>query len=602
MREYGLPAIHVPSPESNMTDALFDNAARWPDHAAFGRRVAGEWLPVTSRECADQVAAVAAGLIAWGLEPGDRVGLFSRTRFEWMICDFAIWTAGGVSVPIYETSSAEQVEWELGDSGAVAVLVESESLAATVAQVRPRLAAVREVWTIEAGALDTLTEMGRAITADQVTARRRAVTAASLATIVYTSGTTGRPKGCMITHANLLSEVGNVTAAPGVTDRVLNQTRSTLLFLPLAHILARMIQLAVVATRVHLGHTGDLKNLPPQLAEFRPTSVLSVPRVFEKIYNAAQHTAAAEGHARIFALADATAVAYSRSLDTGGPGLWLRVRHALFDRLVYTKLRAAMGGRVEYAVSGGAPLGARLGHFFRGIGVNVLEGYGLTETCAGVTLNLPGAQRIGSVGRPLPGCSLRIAADGEVLIKGGPVFGGYWHDEASTRAIFDDEGWLHSGDLGEIDDDGFLTITGRKKDLIVTSSGKNVAPAVLEDRLRAHWLVSYCVVVGDARPYIGALVTIDAEVFEQWKREKGKPERAGVADLRHDTDLMAAVKDAVDDANKAVSAAESIKRFRVLASDFSVEGGELTPTLKVKRNVVYDAFAEELEALYRPEE
>jgi len=295
-------------------------------------------------------------------------------------------------------------------------------------------------------------------------------------------------------------------------------------------------------------------------------------------------------------------VAYSRSLDTGGPGLWLRVRHALFDRLVYTKLRAAMGGRVEYAVSGGAPLGARLGHFFRGIGVNVLEGYGLTETCAGVTLNLPGAQRIGSVGRPLPGCSLRIAADGEVLIKGGPVFGGYWHDEASTRAIFDDEGWLHSGDLGEIDDDGFLTITGRKKDLIVTSSGKNVAPAVLEDRLRAHWLVSYCVVVGDARPYIGALVTIDAEVFEQWKREKGKPERAGVADLRHDTDLMAAVKDAVDDANKAVSAAESIKRFRVLASDFSVEGGELTPTLKVKRNVVYDAFAEELEALYRPEE
>jgi len=602
MREYGVPAIYVPSPDSTMTDSLFDHAARWPDHPAFGRRVDGTWLPVTSRECADQVAAVAAGLIAWGLEPGDRVGLFSRTRFEWMICDFAIWTAGGVSVPIYETSSAEQVEWELGDSGAVAVFVESESLAATVAEVRPRLAAVREVWTIEAGGLDALTELGRAISADQVTARRRAVTAASPATIVYTSGTTGRPKGCMITHANLLSEVGNVTAAPGVADAVLNETKSTLLFLPLAHILARMIQLSVVATRVHLGHTGDLKNLPPQLAEFRPTSVLSVPRVFEKIYNTAQHTAATEGHARLFALADATAVAYSRSLDTGGPGLWLRARHALFDRLVYTKLRAAMGGRVEYAVSGGAPLGARLGHFFRGIGVNVLEGYGLTETCAGVTLNLPGAQRIGSVGRPLPGCSLRIAEDGEILIKGGPVFGGYWHDEVSTQAVFDDEGWFRSGDIGEIDDEGFLTITGRKKDLIVTSSGKNVAPAVLEDRLRAHWLVSHCVVVGDARPYIGALVTIDADVFEQWKQEKGKPVTASLADLREDADLMATVKDAVDEANKAVSSAESIKRFRVMATDFSVEGGELTPTLKVKRNVVYQAFADEVEALYRREE
>ncbi len=335
---------------------------------AFGRRVNGDWLPVTCRELADQVAAVAAGLISWGLEPGDRVGLFSPTRFEWMICDFAIWTAGGVTVPIYETSSTEQVEWELGNSGAVAAFVESESHAATVDEARPRLSALREVWTIGTGGLETVTDLGREVPADAVTARRRAVTAASLATIVYTSGTTGRPKGCAITHANLLSEVGNVIAAPGVAEHVLNETRSTLLFLPLAHILARMIQLSVVATRMRLGHTGDLKNLPPQLAEFRPTSVLSVPRVFEKIYNTAQHTAGAEGHARIFARADETALAYSRSLDTGGPGLGLRLRHALFDRLVYRKLRAAMGGRVEYSVSGGAPLGARLGHFFRGIG------------------------------------------------------------------------------------------------------------------------------------------------------------------------------------------------------------------------------------------
>jgi long-chain acyl-CoA synthetase len=423
------------------------------------------------------------------------------------------------------------------------------------------------------------------------------VTSDALATIVYTSGTTGRPKGCAITHANLLSEVGNVTAAPGVSD-VFNATTSTLLFLPLAHILARMIQLSAVRTRVRLGHTSDLKHLPERLVEFAPTSVLSVPRVFEKIYNTAQHTAATKGLARIFTLADSTAVSYSRALDTGGPGLLLRLRHAVLDRLVYSKLRTAMGGRVEYAVSGGAPLGAHLGHYFRGAGVTILEGYGLTETCAGATLNLPGAQRVGSVGRPIPGCTVRIAPDGEVLIKGGQVFAGYWHDDAATREAFDDDGWLRSGDLGALDDDGFLTITGRKKDLIVTSSGKNVAPAVLEDRLRSHWLVSQCVVVGDARPYIGALVTIDLDVFEQWKREHDKPESAAVADLKDDPDLRAEIGEAVDGANKAVSAAESIKRFAVLDCDFTIEGGHLTPTLKVRRTAVLDAFAPDLEQLY----
>ena len=584
--------------DANMTDALFEHAVSSPDQVAFARRSQGDWIPVTCKECADQVTAVAAGLIASGVAPGDRVGLFSRTGFAWMICDFAIWTAGGVTVPVYETSSAEQVEWELDNSGAVAVIVETEGHARTVEQVRPRLPALRDLWTLESGALDDLAAMGRDVPREKVMARREAVTARDLATIVYTSGTTGRPKGCMISHGNLLTEVGNVVHAPGVSEHVLNETRSTLLFLPLSHILARMIQLSAVQTRVRLGHTGDLANLPDQLTEFRPTSVLSVPRVFEKIYNAAAHAATVQGRGWIFELADSAAVEYSRSLDSGGPGPLLWLRHTIFDRLVYSKLRAAMGGRVDYAVSGGAPLGARLGHFFRGVGVTVLEGYGLTETCAGATLNLPGAQRIGTVGRPIPGCSLRIAEDGEILIKGGHVFDGYWQDQAATSAAFDEDGWFRSGDLGELDDDGYLTITGRKKDLIVTSSGKNVAPAVLEDRLRAHWLVSQCMVVGDARPYVGALVTIDVEVFSQWKREHGKPGDASVAELREDADLLTVVAGAVDQANQAVSAAEAIKRFRVLTTDFGVDTGELTPTLKVRRNVVFDVFGEEVEALY----
>ncbi len=391
----------------------------------------------------------------------------------------------------------------------------------------------------------------------------------------------------------------NVCAAEGVRELVFNEQTRTLHFLPLAHILARSIQLAAVHNRVHLAHTGDIKNLVPQLVEFQPTAVLSVPRVFEKIYNTAKHKAAAEGKGRIFDLADHSAMAYSQALDSGGPGPLLRLRHAIFDRLVYGKLRAALGGQVRWSVSGGAPLGARLGHFFRGIGITVLEGYGLTETCAGVTLNLPARQRIGSVGRPIPGCTIRIADDGEVLIKGGNVFTGYWRNDEATQEVFDADGWFHSGDLGELDDGGYLTITGRKKDLIITSSGKNVAPAVLEDRLRAHWLVSQCVVVGDARPFIGALITIDADAFQQWKQDAGKPAAAGVADLRADPQLLASVQEAVDDANTAVSGAEAIKAFRVLDADFTEEGGELTPTLKVKRNIVLASFDEEVEALYR---
>jgi long-chain acyl-CoA synthetase len=598
MREIAVPALFTAAPGNNLTDDVFAHAERSPDHVGFSRRRDDRWVPVTYQQFADQVTGLAAGLMASGVRPGDRVALFSPTRFEWMLCDFAIWTAGAVTVPIYETSSAEQVEWVLGDSGAVAALVETEDHAKTVAQVLIGLPELRDVWVIDNGDLDALATAGRKVTRDEVMSRRSSITSDSLATIIYTSGTTGRPKGCAITHANLLAEVGNCCDAAGVREFVLNEQARTLHFLPLAHILARSIQLAAVRNKVHLAHTSDIRTLVQQMSEFGPTAVLSVPRVFEKIYNTAKHKAVADGKGKIFSLAEATAIAYSEALEAGRPGPALRLRHALFDRLLYAKLRAAIGGNVRWSVSGGAPLGRRLGHFFRGVGINILEGYGLTETCAGVTLNLPGHQRIGSVGRPIPGCTIRIADDGEVLIKGGNVFQGYWRNEDATRAAFDDDGWFHSGDIGELDDDGYLTITGRKKDLIITSAGKNVAPTVLEDRLRAHWLVSQCVVVGDTRPYIGALITIDPEVFAQWKKEAQKPAQATVASLRDDPDLLAAIQRAVDDANKAVSAAEAIKKFRVLATDLTEEAGELTPTLKIKRNIVMAHFADEVEALY----
>ncbi|HEX7537175.1 MAG TPA: long-chain fatty acid--CoA ligase [Dermatophilaceae bacterium] len=598
MDNFSVRPCYVPGLEENLTDDVFVHAEQAPEQVGFSRRVDGRWVPVTYREVAEQVTGLAAGLIDSGIQAGDRVALLSCTRFEWMLCDFAIWTAGGITVPVYETSSAEQLDWILTDSGAVAALVETDDNATMVAELMPRLPELRDVWVIDSGGLDELVAAGREVAVETVLKRRREVTSDLVATIIYTSGTTGRPKGCAITHASLLAYVRNVCAAEGVTERVFNEQTRTLLFLPLAHILARSIQLAAVHNRVHLAHTGDIKNVVPLLVEFRPTTVLSVPRVFERVYNTAKHKAEAEGKGRVFEMADATAMAYSESLDTGGPGLMLRLRHAFFDRLVYGKLRAALGGDVRWAVSGGAPLGARLGHFFRGIGLTVLEGYGLTETCAAMTLSLPARQRIGSVGPPIPGCTLRIADDGEVLCKGGNVFGGYWHNDDATREAFDEDGWFHSGDLGELDDDGYLTITGRKKDLIVTSSGKNVAPTLLEDRLRAHWLVSQCVVVGDARPFIGALVTIDADAFTPWKEKAGKPAAASVADLREDPDLLAAVQSAVDDANKAVSAAEAIKTFRVLTTDFTVDGEELTPTLKVKRHIVLKTCGDDVEALY----
>jgi long-chain acyl-CoA synthetase len=575
---------------ANLTDPVWDNAVVAPKTVQFSRRTREGWQDVTCAQFRDEVRAVAAGLIAQGIEPGERVGLMSKTRYEWTLVDYAIWACGAVTVPIYETSSAEQVQWILSDSGAVACVVETEGHSATVASVRDAVPTLTRVWPIESPP--------RADDTSEVEERRRAVRADDIATIIYTSGTTGRPKGCVLTHRNMYSDIAN--AIPGLGN-LFHEGSSTLLFLPLGHSFARLIQIGVVQARATMGHTADVKNLLADLGEFRPTFVLSVPRVFEKVYNGAKQRAHADGKGAIFDRAERVAIAYSRALDTpDGPGFALRLRHRLFDRLVYGRLRAALGGRCTAAISGGAPLGARLAHFFRGIGVTIYEGYGLTETSPAVAVNLEKDIRIGTVGRPLPAVTVRIADDGEVLVKGDLVFRGYWNNPTATADALDDDGWFHTGDLGDLDDDGFLKITGRKKELIVTAGGKNVAPAVLEDRLRAHPIVSQVLVVGDRQPFIAALVTIDLEAWPGWLAQHGHPAGTPVAQLRDDAELRFEVQAAVDEANRAVSAAEAIKKFRILPTDFTEATGELTPSLKVKRNVVLKEYADEIAAIYHP--
>ncbi|MFV2083182.1 AMP-dependent synthetase/ligase [Micromonospora sp. LOL_021] len=596
MREFSVPPVVTVGDAANLTDPVWDNAETAPDAVQFTRPGPHGLQEVTCREFRDEVVAVACGLIGAGINAGDRVGLMSRTRYEWTLLDYAIWSIGAVTVPVYETSSAEQVSWILADSGAVACVLETNGHAITLASVRDRLPALREVWQLETGGLDEILARGGTVDPAQVQLRRQQMTSTDIATIIYTSGTTGRPKGCVLSHRNMYADIAN--AIPGLPN-LFHEGASTLLFLPLAHSFARLIQIGAVHARATMTHAADPKNLVDDLASVRPTFVLSVPRVFEKVYNAARQRAYDGGKGAIFDRADQVAVAYSEALDTpGGPGLGLRTRHAVFDRLVYRRLRAALGGRCRTAISGGAPLGARLAHFFRGVGVTVYEGYGLTETSPAVSVNLQHAIRIGTVGRPLPGVSVRIADDGEVLISGDLVFQGYWNNRQQTDEVLTDDGWFRSGDLGRLDDDGFLTITGRKKELIVTAGGKNVAPAVLEDQLRAHPLVSQCVVVGDRRPFIAALLTVDEDAWPGWLERNGHPAGRTVADLRDDPTLLAELQQAVDEANRAVSAAESIRRFRVLARDFTEASGELTPSLKVKRAVVHANYEAEIAEIY----
>ena len=584
MNEFSTPAIVPAATAGNLTNLVAERAWFEPERIMLSRPLGDGWQPVTAREFEAEVRTAAKGLIAAGVNIGDRVAIMAKTRYEWTILDFAIWFAGAVTVPIYETSSAEQVQWILEDSGSVALIVETPALAELAQSVLGNKC--KKVWTITDDAMSELARLGHDVSDDEINNRRNATTPDSLATLIYTSGTTGKPNGVQLTHGNFLAECGNVVQ--GAADLFLKPGGSTLLFLPVAHVFGRMVQIGAVTSGLHLAHCGDINRLPQDLASFKPTFVLAVPRIFEKIYNGAEARAEAGGKGNIFRKASDTAIKYSEGMDSGHISLVLRLKHRVFDKLVYAKIRAGMGGAVEAAISGGAPLGARLGHFYR---------YGLTETTAGATLNLTQAQKVGSVGKPLPSTTVKIADDGEILLKGPIVMRGYWQNDAANKEVFTDDGYFRSGDLGALDSEGFLTITGRKKELIVTAGGKNVAPAVLEDRVRAHPLVSQCMVVGDNKPFIAALVTLDAEAIKGWSATNKKA-GTSIPDLAKDPDLIAVIQTAIDDANKAVSRAESIRKFTILPIDFTIADGQLTAKMSVKRHVVANQFAREINELF----
>jgi len=594
MNQVSTPALIPAATKGNLTDLISDRAKNEPNRITVSRPLGDGWQPMTALQIEDEIRAAAKGLIATGIKAGDRVAIMARTRYEWTILDFAIWYAGGSVVPIYETSSTEQVQWILEDSGATGLIVETPLLKEFVTPVLP--AHTKHIWVMTDDVLPQLRSAGAGVSDEVIEDRRDYLQPATLATLIYTSGTTGRPKGVQITHGNFLAECGNVVEA--ASDLFKKPGGSTLLFLPVAHVFGRMVQIGAIHAGLHLAHCSDpVGRLPQDLASFKPTFVLAVPRIFEKIYNGAEAKAEAAGKGKIFRKAADVAIAYSESKDKGGTPPLLSLKHALFDKLVYSKIRAGMGGAVEAAISGGAPLGTRLGHFYRGIGITILEGYGLTETTAGATLNLTSALRIGSVGRPIPGTTIKIADDGEVLISGPIVMEyGYWRNEAANAESLDGA-WFKSGDLGRLDEDGFLYITGRKKEIIVTAGGKNVAPAVLEDRLRAHPLISQCMVVGDNQPFIASLITIDQDMLKGWVASNGKT-GATLETLRNDPDLIAVIQTAVDEANKAVSKAESIRKFTILPVDFTIAGGQLTAKLSLKRHVIAEQFGAEISALF----
>jgi long-chain acyl-CoA synthetase len=593
MNEVTNPAIIPAATAGNLTNLISERAWFEPERITMSRPLGDGWQPLTARQVEEEIRATAKGLVAAGIQIGDRVAIMARTRYEWTILDFAIWYAGGCVVPIYETSSAEQVDWILNDSASVGLIVETPTHRELVTSVLP--SHTKHVWVMTEDVLATLRSAGKEVSDDEIEHRRNALVPETLATLIYTSGTTGRPKGVQLTHGNFLSECGNVVE--GASDLFLKPGGSTLLFLPVAHVFGRMVEIGAIHAGLHLAHCSDpVGRLQPDLASFKPSFVLAVPRIFEKIYNGAEAKADAAGKGKIFRKAAEVAIAYSEGKDKRGFNPLLTLKHALFDKLVYSKIRAAMGGAVEAAISGGAPLGARLGHFYRGAGITILEGYGLTETTAGATLNLTKNIRVGSVGRPIPGTTIKIADDGEVLIKGPIVMRGYWQNDSANQEVFDGQ-WFKSGDLGRLDDEGFLYITGRKKELIVTAGGKNVAPAVLEDRLRAHPLVSQCMVVGDNQPFIASLITIDQDMLKGWIAANSKT-GATIATLINDPDLIAVIQTAVDEANKAVSKAESIRKFAILANDFTIAGGELTAKLSLKRHVIAEKYATEITALF----
>jgi len=587
----------VSPPTSNTTDFVLEQAAG-SNPMLFSRPDgSGGWIDVSAREFAADATALAKGLIASGLEPGARVGIMSRTRYEWALVDFAVWFAGCISVPVYETSSPSQVAWILGDSGTTAAVVESAHHENVIRQAahQEQLETIRSIWQMDGDGLDALREAGTGISDELLEERRSSLQLDSVATIIYTSGTTGRPKGCELTHLNFVELSRNAQAA---LPECVHEGAATIMFLPLAHVFARFISVLCVAGGAKVAHTPDIKNLLGDLQGFKPTFILAVPRVFEKVYNSSMLKAEDGGNvkARIFHAASRTAEAWSRAEQAGTVPLGLKLRHRLFDRLVYGKIREAMGGRIEYAVSGGGPLGERLGHFFHGIGLMILEGYGLTETTAPITVNTPRRLKIGTVGTPLPGNAVRIADDGEILTRGVCVMRGY-HNRPDLREEAFEGDWFRTGDVGELDADGFVRITGRKKEIIVTAGGKNVVPGQLEDQIRADVLVSQCLVIGDNRPFIAALVTLDAEALPGWL---GRNHLGGlsVQEAAERPEVRDAIQAVIDRANQSVSHAESIKAFRIVPTDFSEASGHLTPSLKVKRGQVLKDFDTVVEEIY----
>ncbi len=597
MRELSVPANIPPVSSGNVTDQIEDLFARNPQFPSVSIQTDDEWSTITAAQFREQVRNVAKGLIAEGLNAGDRIAILSRTRYEWTVADYAIWYAGCVTVPIYETSSPEQVEWIVSDSHVVATFFEAQRTTHAFQPIAAKVPHMTRSYIFSDDVLAELARKGANVSDSELESRRTSAGPSDPATLIYTSGTTGRPKGCVITHGNLISEVDTlVKAVPEVFDV---PEASTLIFLPLAHVFGRLIQVAMLRGEVTIGHCPNPTALLKDLGSFKPTFLLAVPRVFEKVFNgsAAKAHEASPVKGKIFDRAAATAIAYSEALDHGHVSKGLSIKHGLFDKLVYSKLRHAMGGRVTHAISGGAALGSRLGHFYRGIGLIILEGYGLTETTAGSTLNLPSALKIGSVGRPLPGTGARIESDGEILLKGPHVFAGYWNNDAATAEAMTSDGWFRTGDIGELDGEGYLRITGRKKELIVTAGGKNVAPAVLEDRLRANPIISQCVVVGDNKPYIGALITLDQDALPQILAANNI-ESAPMSDLIQNADVRALVQKAVNAANEAVSNSEAIKKFVILPEDLTIDNGYLTPKMSIRRHLIVQDFAGDIEGLY----
>ena len=595
MNEIYVPAVVPADPEANATDLLVDRVASTPDSPLFALPTAdGGWEDLSTAEFHRQVVALAKGLIAAGVKPGDKIGFICRTRYEWTLVDFATWFAGAVLVPIYETSAPAQIAYTLTDSGASALIVETAEHFARFDEVRADLPQIEKVWQLHLGDLDKLVAGGADVTDAEVEERRTAAKGSDLATLIYTSGSTGTPKGCILTHSNFVELSRNAAVA---MKEVVTPGASTLLFITTAHVFARFISILGVHAGVKVGHQADTKQLLPALGSFKPTFLLAVPRVFEKVYNSAEQKAAAGGKEKIFHKAADVAIAHSKALDAGKVPLGLKLQFALFDKLVYGKLKSAMGGRVRYAVSGSAPLGSRLGHFFRSLDVQILEGYGLTETTAPATVNVVSKFKIGTVGTPLPGVGIRIADDGEVLVKGVDVFAGYWNKPQETAAVFTDD-WFHTGDIGSLDDEGYLTITGRKKEIIVTAGGKNVAPAALEDPIRANPIVGQVVVVGDQKPFISALITLDPEMLPVWLNNNGEAGDMSLADAARNPKVIAEVQRAIDAANAKVSRAESIRKFKILDTEFTEASGHLTPKMSIKRHEIVKDFAPIIEELY----